>query len=160
MNGFTWRCEACGAKGSVREERGFQLTEPVSELMEEIRAGKYGTKWQRLVEEEPEVAVNAELAFYVCGACGNWANEPDLSLYRPGEKTKDWPYPGKTEKGDIVASSEDLKQYFDRIRSYPHLCSRCGKRMRKQKLTGIRSIPCPNCGATISWEQMGFMCWD
>ena len=54
MNGFTWRCEACGAKGSVREGRGFQLTEPVSELMEEIRAGKYGTKWQRLVEEEPE----------------------------------------------------------------------------------------------------------
>ncbi len=46
---------------------------------------KYGKEWKELSLSSKYVAVDANRHVYICGKCGHWDVEPDLSLYAPND---------------------------------------------------------------------------
>ena len=109
-----------------------------------VKSGHYGKYWRELLNNDPELLVNAEYRLYQCTCCHKLISEYCMDLYKSSED--DYYYtPNQNEI----------------IYQYKHICPTCKKRMEMIPLSenDYKSFPeqkeelviCPKCGniATI-----------
>lgn len=154
--GAEWNllCPKCGTEYSVRLGIGYVFPLEYKETVNEIKAGKYGTDWQKLFGSVPGAAVNAEAEFYVCAFCGGFSNEKNLSVYSPKGKSRE---AHTDQTGSKYCTLDDLKEGYRLVKSYVHKCPECGKRMHKYRPGDL--LKCPHCKEKSMDIETGAL-WD
>ena len=150
--GIGFVCPSCRETVAATLGAGYSYASVCRQAIQEMHYGAHGPEFQRIVREEPVIAVDAEQKLFVCEDCGRWTNGPDLTLYRPDGKTKNPRLNLQPDDGVIIAYSKDLKTGFERIRTYPHLCPGCGREMRSMQVHEINRILCPACGGELQLD--------
>ena len=157
--GYLFKCKKCGEEYNVMTGIGFLFYEDYKRVAEDIKKGKYGEKWQKIMKDTSHIVVDAESYIYICDSCGNWRTEPDLSLYKP-KNIIEASSGDKTEENDdyIYTWSDDFREKYELMKTYVHKCSECGKTTRKISLEEAKTLQCPKCKALNEYDS--FMFWD
>lgn len=77
-------CSGCGEKYSTIIGIGMMNEMLEKRMLEDIRDGKYGQEWKKLVERKDFCEIDTRKSVYICPECGRWKNEEDGSLYFMG----------------------------------------------------------------------------
>lgn len=115
------------------------------------KSGHYGKQWKELLNNDPELSVNAEYRLYQCPSCYKLVSEYCMDLYKSLE-----------DDGDYFVPDPDEVVY-----QYKHICPDCKKRMvyipisQKHWRRGTDNpeelVICPKCGNKgIIAELSGF----
>lgn len=160
--GFSYCCEKCGEEFSVHLGAGMRFPTVYQDTMRDIIAGKYGPERRTILYNEPYAAVDIEQYVYKC-SCGYWKVDKELSLYAPNnpEAIPKKQYGIKTveEWGYVpYVTRFQLKEDYHLIKRYIHICSKCGKRMRKAQKRELEEIRCPKCDSLC--RQRDYLFWD
>ena len=151
--GYVFECGACGKMFGVFPGAGVSFPTVYEKLISDIKAGVYGSEWQRIPESEPFTAVDAETYLFKCASCGHWEAGPGLSLYAPNNlKTFIQNRYGQKTVQDMrsvtAVRTKELQSNFHVIKRALHPCPVCGKRMRKaEKREEFLVLPCPKCAS-------------
>ena len=124
-----------------------------AKLLSEAKRGDFGEDYQKIISNEPNVAIDAEEYIYCCRSCRVWKVEPGLSLYRSMSGRE--PIVGR----DYVTPDE-LKKYYRSWRHISHKCPKCGNRMHRASEFEIKTLPCPFCGGPRDMDYEELMMWD
>ena len=138
-NGLEFRCNKCGYAENAIFGVGFLFPEAYQSTVASIKAGEFGEDWKTLFESIPRAAVNAEMEFYVCPACGMGANEPNLSVYEPENPAISKVHNEAFSVGNPATGMEyvvpwELGENYRLVKTYIHKCPECGKRMHKYRM--------------------------
>lgn len=136
--GSEFVCKNCGKEFVALGRCGVNYSQYYQQVVEEIKAGKYGKQWQETLNSRPTVVANVEEYIYICSSCNHWEVSPCLSLYAPRTGRLD-------ESGDMENTVPyALTPNYHIIRRYYHKCPQCGRRMKR--VSEFSEIPCPRCG--------------
>lgn len=174
--GYNLHCRKCGYEISANLGVGFLFPRAYQEAMEAARAGAYGERIQKFLEEHPDGALNAEIVLLQCEECGVLEPGLDLSMYVrnpevPREKQGIWCVGAPFEGADYVSPMELEEKETYRFFDYGHYCEKCGKPMKSitqnnlEKENTVRGknqectvVVCPRCGENL-WID-GIIMWD
>ena len=163
--GYSFTCSKCGKQYDASWGSGYMFPVEYEEIMKAIRAGEYGTEWQKLEAENDYVVVDAEKHIYLCKKCHNWQSEPAMSLYVPRDLEA-------IKKKHRLESSEELKERsfvipweikkeYRIFKRYVHVCKKCRGLMHKATKEELESLPCPECGSAPKEPgSNGMIYWD
>ncbi len=114
------------------------------------KSGRYGNKWKELLQNDPELLVNAEYRLYQCTGCHKIVSRHCMDLY-------------KSSKDDGCYYTPEANEV---IYEYKHICPDCKKRMvyiplsEMNCLSGIdnpeETVYCPKCGDMAIASFCGF----
>lgn len=114
------------------------------------KAGKYGKLWRELLNNDPELLVNAEYRLYQCTGCRKLISDYCMDLY-------------KSSRDDGCYYTPDPDEV---IHQFKHICPDCKKKMvyipisEKHFIYGIDNeeelVLCPKCGSTVIASLCGF----
>ena len=129
--GYEYQGYRCGVNCAYPEVKKHQTAL--------VKSGHYGKQWKELLNNDPELNVNAEYRLYQCPNCHNIYDEFCLDLYK--SEHDDHHYYTPTEEETLY--------------HYKHICPECKKRMDMIPLYEVdywgadkREEPayCPKCG--------------
>ena len=151
---------------------GFRFPQVYQDTINAAKEGKFGEIVQSFLLEHPDGALNCNMVLLQCTSCDELDKSRDLSMYIPKDKpaTHDgiwsvaFPY-----KNASYESPRDLKDHYRLIKSYDHICRKCGGKMRpitEENLTpesyepyGIPvNVNCPKCHKPMTIGGYGM--WD
>lgn len=149
--GVMYKCSKCHKSYNANWGVGFLFPQVYEKMMKDIKNGKYGAEWQKIVLSDETIAADAEEYIYVCRKCGNWGIEPGLSLYAANNQDaaqecteeRRWFSRGT---GVFVAPYE-LGENYHILKCRIHQCSKCGSRMHKATVIEAYNLKCPHCGS-------------
>lgn len=162
--GYLFHCKHCGFKDDILVGAGMLFPIIYDEIVEKIKSGFYGEKWQTLFTTNKKTIVDGTLSFYTCSSCGHYASEYNLGLY----VLKDGLIDEEIQRAGQDPQVEEMKyvylysmlwpiQYYRKIGSYVHRCPSCNKRMH---VGGYKDKPvCPKCGKHGNIEKSSII-WD
>ena len=160
--GTVFCCSRCGHTETALSGIGFRFPEEYRETVEKIQEGKYGEAWKELFGSIPGAAVNAERELYVCPDCGAFAAEANLTIYEMKQAVAS--HPGNPRRsvalpptGEEYVLPDELRRDYRLVRTYPHNCPECGKRMHR--LRPDDRMKCPVCKEGEMKPQEGIL-WD
>ncbi len=167
-----YKCKNCGELYTFWDGVGFLYPSVFSEVRTAAVQGEYGKEIQALITEKPDIVVDASNKIYFCTECGYWNVEKSLDCYLPKgviykvEHSIPWSVissadgSSKENHGHIsVIPPWVLKKGYEIIKMYPHICSQCGKKMRRyvnppvdkmEKEENILKLKCKKCGGDIT----------
>ena len=158
------KCKNCGTKYGVITGIGMMFPSVYGETVEKIRNGDYGEELNELLLTRPYLAVDCELDLYVCD-CGHWETEENLDVYEPiDEEMRKEREKNLSEDYRDYVIREDLKEDYRLVRHHTHICSKCGKEMKKIKRPEYYArkfgLKCPVCGEKNTAEYENMILWD
>lgn len=166
--GFIYKCSKCELETMVTLGVGMLFPDVYQDVLEDAKAGKYGSEWKELANKSEFVAVDATQKFYLCPRCGNWKVDYDLSLYEPFDedhiRSKQYGIKTVAEWGDVpYASPQDLSNDYSEIAHYVHKCDKCDSAMlevKEKQFDHLQEIKlkCPQCGELNEINNM--ILWD
>ena len=163
-NSYLFRCEHCGFEDDIYVGVGWKFYQIYDQIVEKIKNGYYGEKWQALYANNPKAIVNTALTLYVCSSCGHYMSDYNLGLYALKEGLTN----EEVKLADQDPESSEMKpvylynmmwsiQYYRKLGDYVHRCPACNKRMH---IGGYTDKPiCPKCGKNGSIGY-GRIIWD
>ncbi|MBQ9812355.1 MAG: hypothetical protein IJM54_03480 [Thermoguttaceae bacterium] len=151
--GFTYKCQ-CGYSIEPHYGGGF-FSE--SYVEEEIKKGKFGSKWKEFRREHPDLKIQEDGVLCFCPSCGFFKKGFDIRFVKEIEK---W------EKYELIASVEvpcdkcgaEMDLYLDCEDEYDFPAYHPDWQTRRCKLGGIPRLRCPECGRTL--KRGGAIDWD
>ena len=162
--GYQFTCKKCGANYSVMLGIGILAPMDFREKLEDIRAGKYGSIWKSRLENNKYSGPDIEKRLYICGKCGAWKVEADMSLYAPDDAdAKEAEYLLAVEQGTYESEENHVPFFMDKeqgyhlIEKYIHSCDKCGCAMKPYGKK-IGKINCPECGKPNKYRAL--FNWD
>ena len=163
--GTVLKCSKCHKEYEILTGIGMLYPLVYSELLDDIKNGKYGKEWQDIALKTPHVAVDAEKHVYSCRKCGAWKTEEGLSIYEPDDyeslNTKRYGHIPVEERGDdpFVLAMNHKKDYHV-VKRYVHKCDKCGSRMHRVNENEFHDLPCPECGGKPEKGYNSIILWD
>ena len=164
-SGYKFKCSKCRNQYSVSTGTGFIFPDIYTDMVSDIKEGKYGDEWKELMLSEEFVAVDAERNLYVCKECGYWTVDSDLSLYAPNDpdliRNKQYGIKTVEEWGEVpYVMGGDLRDDYHLLKKWIHKCEKCGSVMHKGTEEEKENLPCPKCGGKPKTESTMYFMWD
>ncbi|MCR5596458.1 MAG: hypothetical protein K6G12_11460 [Lachnospiraceae bacterium] len=164
-SGLQYRCSKCKKEYYVSWGTGFLFPQAYRKTIHDIKTGKYGAEWKDMICENKNSAINAEDYVYVCGKCGAWKTEPDLSIYVPKDTSK--PANELSGKGSKDNSGRrdyvtewDLRESYRILKRRVHKCDNCGGVVHRALESELKALKCPYCGGEPEEGFGGDVLWD
>lgn len=167
-SGKSYKCKNCGEEYQVMT--GFGLGFPMffRKTIKDIKAGRYGEEWKRLINSGEYIVPDAETYLFYCKQCGTWKTDADLSLYQPRDieaiKKKKFGETTVEERGEIpYATTHDFKEEYNLVKKRIHYCPKCNEEMTRcdnwdEKEELLKALSCPKCSTKN--EPLGRILWD
>ena len=156
--GYNFTSKNCGTKFSAWTGVGFLYPIDNAEMVEKVKAGKYGKELQKVLLEADDAFLDSEKYLYIC-SCGCWSVEPAMDVYVPGVEADN----SKKSKREYVFGM-DLNKTYSLVWHQSYMCKRCGKQMRRIKSIDSYmkryGLPCPNCGTRHKVYESSVIYWD
>ena len=152
-NGICYKCRICGKKYEASWGIGMMFPEQYAKIMKKAKQGGFGEEYKKLINNNPNVAIDAEEYVYCCRSCKIWKVEPGLALYRPNSGCK-------TIIAQDYVTPDELKRHYRSWRHISHKCTKCGERMHRANEYEIKTLPCPYCGGPRDMDYEGLIMWD
>lgn len=146
--GFKVECTRCKYKKTFFLGSGMMLPRVYKDVITDVKAGKYGEEWKDYISGTPGAVVSVETELYQCRNCNYLLQDYNLSLYVSNNEAP-------PEHG-YWAPWCDHDYSF--VKSYPHKCPKCRRRMHKVSIDSSTHLSCPECGSNLEIED-GIL-WD
>ena len=163
-DGRAYKCSKCRKEYHAFWGIGYLYSLDKLEKEKKIKEGEYGQEWKDLFQSEDSVEVDIEKYVYLCGKCGSWTVEPDLSLYVPNDS--DETITDQQEDGtDDESWGNDRSVPFDLegyrlLKERVHKCADCGEAMHVAAKEEIQHLQCPECGGEPETGAIRMILWD
>lgn len=155
-----FKCVNCGEEFGLMLGVGMQYPLRYQEVLTDIKNGKYGKEWKKLIEENENLVFDAYVYLYYCPNCGTWDSAYGLDLYYPKDIDKvneEIETEFKKRVNELAGRSriqyrkysqdEELKTHeknwhaaigiaegeYELLAEYPYVCKKCGKQMKRVK---------------------------
>lgn len=148
--GYSCKC-TCGYRKDFYLGGGFGYWNEQKKLNKRIRAGKYGEKLKRVLEEKPKGVFSAELRLYRCPGCDDLLTDYSMGFYEYNPELDQFGSGGK----DFTYWMADREGWRLTRRVY-HICKKCGSRLRN--VADMNGLKCPECHKILCMPKM--MNWD
>ena len=103
--GISFKCSRCGKSYAASWGIGMMFPKQYAKIMKKAKRGGFGEEYKKLINNNPNVAIDAEEYVYCCRSCKVWKVEPGLALYRPNSGCK-------TEIAQDYVTPNELKKYY------------------------------------------------
>ena len=163
-NGLWYKCPKCGFEFIASFGVGYMFPMEYAEAVHQAKAGELGEEIQNFFNEHTDGAIDAEHVVLCCEDCGHFREGMDLTMYIPNEKKPEKPEHGRWSvscpfEGAHYVSWSDLEEYYTKYAEYPHICDKCGGRMKIMHEGDDMNLLCPKCRTPL--EQSGiYIKWD
>ena len=152
-NGIIYKCSKCGKRYKASWGIGMMFPEQYIKLMKKAKRGGFGKEYKVLLNNDPQMVIDAGECVYCCRVCRAWKVEPDLSLYQPKEG-----FDFLIHQDYVLRN--DLKKYYRSYKHFSHKCPKCKSRMHRASKHEIQTLPCPYCGAPRDMDYEEVILWD
>ena len=172
--GYVLKCSKCNYSFEVNFGVGFMFLQEYQKTMEAARKGKLGEDVQAFLAEHSDGILDSDHVLLQCTSCGNLDRGADLSMYVPIDKpiANAGKWSGTfTIEGETYAVPWELKERYQFVKPYDHICKKCKGKMRvikeedlisgdqEYKGIGVKvNLNCPKCQEHMIIS--GIIMWD
>ena len=162
--GRGYKCPKCDFKFTAYFGRGLTFPMDCAEAVQKAKDGELGEEIQNFFNEHKDGAIDAEYVVLCCEDCGHFREGMDLTMYIPYEKKPEeqehgrWSVSFPFEGADYVTWT-DLEGYYTKLAEYPHICEKCGGRMKIMHECDDMNLLCPKCRTPLEESGM-YIRWD
>ena len=166
--GYNLHCRKCGYATTLTLGVGFAYNEIYAEAQEKGKRGDLGDEVRQFLEENSSGIIDFEPVALLCEKCGEYVAEPSFNMYIPDEAVKAteepksfWSYifPFFKKKNNEYISPLDFKSRYKLYKEYPHICEKCGEKMKMFGENDIQKLKCPKCKEAVLESQIAYL-WD
>lgn len=138
--GWEYKCEKCNEEYFFYLGVGMLYNITQEELEKKVRAGNYGKKRKKKLEENPLYHISAVRKLYVCPICHKPKVDYDLS----------------------VVEGDDFFSNDKQVMRYAHRCSKCKVELKSYTTNTFsdckEDLHCPKCNGLL--KDVGPFLWD
>lgn len=140
-------CENCGKNHYITIGGGLYFEEYSSSTVHQMKQGKFGEEYKKLVNENNNIYVDCLRRVYYCDKCENWEIKECLDVYFSDAHS--------IFTHALYTSPEN----FNLLKAYNHICGKCNNTMRMLNENEDNKLKCLSCHSELVSKGHGID-WD
>lgn len=140
-------CEHCGKNHYITTGGGLYFEEYSSSMLRNMKDGKFGEEYKKLVNENKNLYVDCLRKVYYCDKCENWEIKECDDVY------------SSDSYSIFTHALYTNPEKFVLLKAYNHICEKCKNSMRILNENEADKLKCLDCHSDLISKGLGIH-WD